>query len=147
MWSRSECGGDVVSAICKDIESLPKHNMIIEDPNPTTHAERNPLQPEHSAEEAHAIATHLKRSLENVVVEVFGRAKEAAIAAGQVGEEGEPLRVRWVEAYFPFTSPSWELEVFWQGDWLELLGCGVVKQHLPVSAGLCPRGPVSIDFV
>ncbi|OOF99425.1 hypothetical protein ASPCADRAFT_41141, partial [Aspergillus carbonarius ITEM 5010] len=42
----------------------------------------------------------------------------------------EPLKVRWVEAYFPFTSPSWELEVFWQGDWLEVLGCGVIKQEL-----------------
>ncbi|RPB05553.1 phenylalanyl-tRNA synthetase [Choiromyces venosus 120613-1] len=48
----------------------------------------------------------------------------------------EPLRVRWVEAYFPFTSPSWELEVYWQGNWLELLGCGVVQQSLPKNAGV-----------
>jgi len=26
--------------------------------------------------------------------------------------------------------------VYWQGDWLELLGCGVVKQSLPKNAGL-----------
>lgn len=136
MWSRSGCGGDIVAAIYKDLENLPKHNMIIEDPNPTIHAERNPLQPEHSAEEAQAIAAHLKRSLENVVVEVFGHAKKAAVAAGEAKEEDEPLRVRWIEAYFPFTSPSWELEVFWQGDWLELLGCGVVRQHLLTNAGL-----------
>ena len=48
----------------------------------------------------------------------------------------EPLRVRWVEAYFPFTSPSWELEIFWQGDWLEVLGCGVVKQEVLINAGV-----------
>lgn len=146
MWSRSECGGDVVAAIYKDLESLPKHNMIIEDPNPTIHDERNPLQPEHSAEEAQAIAAHLKRSLENVVVEVFGHAKKAAITAGEAKEEDEPLRIRWIEAYFPFTSPSWELEVFWQGDWLELLGCGVVRQHLPTNAGLYPRRSASMVF-
>src|SRR5690606_7925249 len=48
------------------------------------------------------------------------------------GEEvkDEPIMARWVDAYFPFTSPSWELEVMWQGQWLELLGCGVVKQDI-----------------
>lgn len=40
------------------------------------------------------------------------------------------MKVRWVEAYFPFTSPSWELEVWWQNEWLEVLGCGVVLQKL-----------------
>ncbi|PWW77552.1 phenylalanyl-tRNA synthetase [Tuber magnatum] len=52
------------------------------------------------------------------------------------GASEEPLRVRWVEAYFPFTSPSWELEVYWQGNWLELLGCGVVQQSLPKNADI-----------
>ena len=41
-----------------------------------------------------------------------------------------------MEAYFPFTSSSWELEVYWQVSWLELLGSGVVQQSLPKSAGL-----------
>ncbi|KAG0638894.1 hypothetical protein HOY80DRAFT_887104 [Tuber brumale] len=65
----------------------------------------------------------------------------AAVIGEEIGSMpkhgiNEPLRVRWVEAYFPFTSPSWELEVYWQGDWLELLGCGVVKQSLPKNAGI-----------
>lgn len=132
MWSRAQ-HGDVADAVWRDLEGLPRHGVVIEDLNPPFHSERNPLQESHSAEEATAIAAHLKRSLENVVVEVFGRAK---LAEGKGG--GEPLRVRWVEAYFPFTSPSWEMEVFWQGDWLELLGCGVVKQDLLVNAGLSP---------
>ncbi|KAH0614676.1 uncharacterized protein H6S33_000312 [Morchella sextelata] len=136
MWSRDEYGGNVAAAVWADFEKLPKHDMVIEDPNPTIHPERNPLQASHTAEEAGAIAAHLKRSLENVVVEVFGQAKKAAIAAGEEKGDEEPLRVRWIEAYFPFTSPSWELEVFWQGDWLELLGCGVVQQHLPTNAGV-----------
>jgi len=42
--------------------------------------------------------------------------------------ESNPLRVRWIETYFPFTSPSFEVEVFFQGKWLEILGSGVVRQ-------------------
>ena len=128
----------MAKAIRADLEYLPKHGLSIEDLNPTTHVERNPLQAEHhSSEEVEAIASHLKRSLECVVVDLFSRLQRAAIAARHVdGNALEPLRVRWIEAYFPFTSPSWELEVFWQGDWLELLGCGVTKQDILINAGV-----------
>ncbi|CZR52769.1 probable phenylalanyl-tRNA synthetase, mitochondrial precursor [Phialocephala subalpina] len=130
MWDRSKVlNGDIAKAVWADMEKLSKHGMKVEDPNPPTHEERNPLQSEHSLQEAEAIAAHLKRSLELVVVEIFTRAKQAALKADPSFID-EPLRVRWIEAYFPFTSPSWELEVFWQGDWLEVLGCGVVKQDL-----------------
>ena len=131
----------MAKAIWTDLEKLPEHGISIEDLNPTTHAERNPLQAEyHSPEEVEAIATHLKRSLECVVVELFSKAQEAAVAAGHVdGNAVKPLKVRWIEAYFPFTSPSWELEVFWQGDWLELLGCGVTKQDILIDAGVPDR--------
>lgn len=130
MWDRRKVpNGNIAAAVWADMEKLPKHDMKVEDPNPPTHPERNPSQEEHTLEEAEAIAAHLKRSLELVVVEIFTRAKQAALAADP-GFKDEPLRVRWIEAYFPFTSPSWELEVFWQGDWLEVLGCGVVKQSI-----------------
>jgi phenylalanyl-tRNA synthetase alpha chain len=130
IWDRAKVpNGDIAAAVWKDVARLPTHTMKVEDPNPPTHAERNPLQPEHSLAEAEAIAAHLKRSLELVVVEIFSRAKAAALAANPDYID-EPLRVRWIEAYFPFTSPSWELEIFWQGDWLEVLGCGVVKQDI-----------------
>jgi len=72
-----------------------------------------------------------------VVVYLFSKAQKAAVAVGNTDTSTtEPLKVRWVEAYFPFTSPSWELEVFWQGDWLEVLGCGVSKQELHINAGV-----------
>ncbi|MBE3048132.1 phenylalanine--tRNA ligase [Candidatus Bathyarchaeota archaeon] len=125
----------MAAAIRADLAALPTHDVPVEDPNPTVHAERNPLQPEHSLEEAEAIAAHLKRTLELMVVDIFTRAKAAA-SRDNPSYVDEPLRVRWVEAYFPFTSPSWELEVYYDGDWLEVLGCGVVRHALLSGAGV-----------
>ena len=139
MWDRRKTpGGDVAKAVWSDVQRLPKRALLVEDPNPTVHPERNPLQVRyHSIEEVEAMAAHLKRSLEDVIFELFSKATESAAAIGNTEIPAkEPLRVRWVEAYFPFTSPSWELEVFWQGDWLEIVGCGIVKQDLPINAGV-----------
>jgi len=94
---------------------------------------------EHTPEEERAVDAHSKLDLGHVVAVVFGQARAAATGAGDAGAEGaseEPLRARRVEGYFPFTSSSWELEVYWQVNWLELLGSGVVEQGLPKSAGL-----------
>lgn len=105
---------------------LAKENIVIEDvPNVT---ETNPVQEGHDPVFAEALARNLKLSLNNLILRIFGRA-----GAG-VGKE-EPLRVRWIEAYFPFTSPSFEVEVFFQGKWLEILGCGVVRQATLDTAG------------
>jgi phenylalanyl-tRNA synthetase alpha chain len=137
MWDKQKLGGKVAAQVTKDLEALPKHDIEVLDPNPTTDPERNPIQQGHNEEDVHAIAAHLKQSLENVVVEIFRHAN--ASKGDKSVESEEPLKVRWVEAYFPFTSPSWELEVFWQGDWLEVLGCGVVKQELLTNAGVPSR--------
>jgi phenylalanyl-tRNA synthetase alpha chain len=76
----------------------------------------NPAQPAHDPAHAAATARNLRLALNGVLYALFG------------GGAGEPLRVRWIEAYFPFTSPSYEVEVFFRGKWLEILGCGVVLQ-------------------
>jgi phenylalanyl-tRNA synthetase alpha chain len=131
LWKRSEDGqgSSTADKILKDLETIPRHDVKVEDPNPAVHPERNPLQGEHSLEEAEALSAHLKRSLERLVVKIFTEADKAS-KNGDSTLEREPLKVRWIEAYFPFTSPSYELEVFYQGDWLEVLGCGVIKQDL-----------------
>jgi len=136
VWDRAKVpNGDVAAAVHADLQRLPRHAIEVEDPNPPFHAARNPLQEgHHSPAEAEAVGAHLKRSLELMVVEIFTRARDAA-AAADPGHVDEPLRVRWVEAYFPFTSPSWELEVYYAGDWLEVLGCGVTQHDIYVKAG------------
>ena len=116
---------NIVSAVLSNLATLPTHNLVVEDPNPPFHPDRNPLQArDHSPEEASALVAHLKHSLELTVASIFQSASE------------KPLRVRWIEAFFPFTSPSYEMEVLFNGEWLEILGCGIVQQSLPTNAGV-----------
>ncbi|CAD6505023.1 BgTH12-00522 [Blumeria graminis f. sp. triticale] len=137
-WERSGVHNkETISNIWKDFEKLPSHNMKVEDSTGFMHHERNPIQKTHLSEEVEAMTAHLKRSLELVIAEVFSRAKLGAPTESRLTDE--PLRIRWVETYFPFTLPSWELEIFWQGDWLEVLGCGIVKQNILINADVPNR--------
>eukprot|EP01041_Mallomonas_annulata_P009560 gene9560-19861_t len=49
---------------------------------------------------------------------------------------GSEVEIRWREDYFPFTEPSFEMDVFYRGDWMELLGCGLVHRDVMRHAGL-----------
>jgi phenylalanyl-tRNA synthetase alpha chain len=49
---------------------------------------------------------------------------------------GPNAQTRWVDAYFPFTHPSFELEVLFNGEWMEVLGCGVMQPAILANAGL-----------
>lgn len=59
----------------------------------------------------------LMKTLEGLATHVFG-----------------DVEMRWVDAYFPFTDPSIELEIFWNNDWLEILGCGVIHDQVMTNA-------------
>lgn len=59
------------------------------------------------------VEKELKSTLEGLATHLFGQ-----------------VECRWVDAYFPFTSPSFELEIFFNGKWLEVLGCGVMEQSI-----------------
>lgn len=49
---------------------------------------------------------------------------------------GRQAQLRWVDAYFPFTNPSFELEVWWRDEWLEVLGCGLLHRGVLRRAGI-----------
>lgn len=74
----------------------------------------------HSAEAARRMEADLKSCLMGLATTLFGQEAE----------------VRWVDAYFPFTHPSWELEVQLNGEWVEVLGCGIMEQEILVNAGV-----------
>uniref|UniRef100_A0A6G1SND7 phenylalanine--tRNA ligase n=1 Tax=Aceria tosichella TaxID=561515 RepID=A0A6G1SND7_9ACAR len=46
------------------------------------------------------------------------------------------LETRWVSAYFPFTHPSFELEILWKNKWIEVLGCGIVRDEILKNANI-----------
>lgn len=49
---------------------------------------------------------------------------------------GADVQHRWVDSYFPFTQPSWELEILHKGEWLEVLGSGIMRHEILANAGL-----------
>lgn len=54
------------------------------------------------------------------------------------------LNYRFVDSYFPFTNPSWELEIEWNGEWLEVAGCGIV--HPDVIKRCEALGPLGDNY-
>ncbi|KAK6359401.1 hypothetical protein TWF696_000561 [Orbilia brochopaga] len=120
---------DIASTVMAEVRGMTVPEVEVVESCPV-YEDGNPVQSAkgHTAAEAEAVARHLQRQLELVVSRVFGEAAGSASAK-------EKLKVRWVSAYFPFTSPSYELEVFWNNEWLEVLGCGVVRQDLLDYAG------------
>ena len=59
------------------------------------------------------ILQDLKKTTENLIKLLFG-----------------DIKMRWVEAYFPFTHPSLELEIYFQNDWLEVLGIKIKNIYI-----------------
>ncbi|WRT65730.1 phenylalanine-tRNA ligase [Kwoniella shivajii] len=128
IWSNSDL--HLLPKLNEELEKkISNYNIAIEDE--TFISSSNPFQSHHDPIHAEQITKHLKHSLNSLIFRLFGH------QANQKG--GEPLKVRWIEAYFPFTTPSYEVEVFWQGEWLELLGCGVVMQKTLDQSGVSDK--------
>ncbi len=48
------------------------------------------------------------------------------------------IEVRFRPSYFPFTEPSAEVDVRWQGQWLEVMGCGMIDPNVLKAVGCDP---------
>jgi phenylalanyl-tRNA synthetase alpha chain len=77
----------------------------------------------------HIVRQDLHNILENLNKHLFG-----------------DVNFRWVDAYFPFTEPSNELEIFFNEDWLEVLGCGLLREGILKNAGLDPDKYIAWAF-
>lgn len=59
---------------------------------------------------------------------------------------GQDMQMRWIDAYFPFTHPSFELEILFNGEWLEILGCGVVEHKLLTNLQIHDKAGWALGF-
>ncbi|EGI70575.1 Putative phenylalanyl-tRNA synthetase, mitochondrial [Acromyrmex echinatior] len=77
----------------------------------------------HSLEAVKVMEQELKSTLINLAQAIFGK----------------DVQCRWVDQYFPFTHPSWELEILHNDNWLEILGCGIMRQEILQKSGATDR--------
>ena len=84
-----------------------------------TEADEDSKQAEHTFDAAKMVELDLKRTLEELVKDLFGQDTET----------------RWVSCYFPFTHPSFELEIKFNGEWMEMLGSGVMRHGILKQGG------------
>ncbi|PVZ96896.1 hypothetical protein BB558_007175 [Smittium angustum] len=115
-----------------------KSNLQVETHDDTLVSSANPYQDCHDPKQVDMIANDMKETMNSMVATILSQAIKVEDNDPNSPAAGKPnvLPVRWIEAYFPFTSPSWEMEVWWNGEWLEICGCGVMKQGLLKNAGL-----------
>ena len=61
---------------------------------------------------------------------------------------GPKTRIRFKPHYFPFTEPSVDVDMMWErtGDWLEIMGAGMVHPNVFVAAGYDPESYSGFAF-
>ncbi|GAC1466273.1 MAG: phenylalanine--tRNA ligase subunit alpha [Isosphaeraceae bacterium] len=52
---------------------------------------------------------------------------------------GADIALRFRPSYFPFTTPSAEVDVFYNGRWMELLGSGMIRPEVLRNGGIDPE--------
>lgn len=62
------------------------------------------------------------------------------------GEEGEDIHVRFRPSFFPFTEPSVEVDINWQGGWMEIGGAGMVDPNVLRAVGYDPEEVTGFAF-
>jgi phenylalanyl-tRNA synthetase alpha chain len=51
---------------------------------------------------------------------------------------GDEAEIRFRPSYFPFVEPAVEIDVYFKGKWLEVMGAGIVHPNVFKAAGLDP---------
>lgn len=82
------------------LSNMPLNEFIPED-----------LQSCHSPEMVSAAYANLKHEIRGLVQHLFGTC----------------IQMRFIDAFFPYTQPSLEVEIFFNGKWMEVLGCGILQ--------------------
>ena len=59
---------------------------------------------------------------------------------------GSEAKVKFIPHYFPFTEPSAEMHVWHNGNWMELLGCGMVNPAVFEAVGYDPDEVTGFAF-
>ena len=96
--------------------------------NPSTRDESS--QESYNAEATAIVEAKLKQQIENYVKFLLNFDFES----------------RWIPAYFPFTHPSWEFEILYQGKWLEVVGSGIVEEKILLNNGITGKIGWALGF-
>lgn len=59
---------------------------------------------------------------------------------------GKGTEVKFLPTYFPFTEPSAEVFLKWKGEWMEILGCGMVHPRVLHNTGIDPERYTGFAF-
>lgn len=113
---------DKLFAQHQDLEIFePNFQLSTEPSQVIQHVAESGKQPCHTLEAVKLVEHELKTILVGLVKCLFG----------------DDIKYRWVDAYFPFTQPSWELEIWYNEKWLEVLGSGIMRHEILEKSGIC----------
>jgi phenylalanyl-tRNA synthetase alpha chain len=70
----------------------------------------------------HSTFLDLKKTLHNFIELFFGRR----------------VTTKFRPSFFPFTEPSAEMDIMFNDDWLEVMGCGMVHPNVLIESGINP---------
>ncbi len=52
---------------------------------------------------------------------------------------GDDVELRFRPSFFPFVEPGVEIDIFWKGKWLEVMGAGLLHPNVLTAAGIDPQ--------
>jgi len=58
----------------------------------------------------------------------------------------DDVHIRFRPSFFPFTEPSVEVDMSWEGGWIEMGGAGMVDPHVLKTVGYNPEEVTGLAF-